>query len=175
MSASSGRAREPANSLELHGESATLVFRRFLPHPPEVVWRAITDPAEMAHWHLTSGRIEGRVGGRIELVTGPTQVRSTGQVLAWDPPRRFEYDWDLVPTDAWPAGEHARVRWDLSEHDGGTLLVLTQQGLTKRTARVFSQGMPGFLERLAALLDHRPLPDWLDHVRRLRATDDPTA
>lgn len=160
---------EGSSTLELHGDRATLEFRRFLRHPPAKVWAAITEPDAMAEWHLTSGRIEGRVGGVIELTTRPSNVRSTGRVTAWDPPRLFEYEWSIPATDAWPAGESATVRWELRPESGGTLVILTQRGLTERAARVFQHGMRGFLDRLGALLDGRPLPDWQERVRELRA------
>ena len=32
----------------VEGALATLVFRRRLDHPPEVVWRALTEPSELA-------------------------------------------------------------------------------------------------------------------------------
>ncbi len=60
------------------GDHATLEFRRHLPYPPEVVWKALTDPPELAIWYLAQGTIDGRVGGTIELVAGPSRL------AAWD-------------------------------------------------------------------------------------------
>ena len=38
----------PPGELLVDGETATLSFQRFLPHPPEAVWDALTDPASFA-------------------------------------------------------------------------------------------------------------------------------
>lgn len=169
MSASSPSATGGPSSFERHGEKATLVFERQLRHSPESVWKAITDPQEMAQWCLTTGEIEGRVGGRLDLTTGPMRVHSSGRVLVWDPPRRFEYEWNVDPGPSYPEGEHAVVSWELVAREGGTRLVLTHRDLTVRAAHVFEHGLVGFLDRLQAQLDHRPLPDWWERVKELRS------
>jgi uncharacterized protein YndB with AHSA1/START domain len=147
---------------------ATLVVRRFLRHPPNVVWRAITDPDEVRKWFLTELDLEARPGGRIETTTGNFRVHSTGRVLAWDPPRVYEYEWNVTPSPSLPEGEITVVRWELSPADGGTLLTVTHRGLTRRTAGVFGEGMEAFLDRLEAQLDGRPLPDWETRLREIR-------
>jgi uncharacterized protein YndB with AHSA1/START domain len=141
-------------------EAPPLVFRRHLNHPPERVWNAITEPDEIRSWMVTEARIDGRPGGTVELVTGPNRVHSTGRIREWEPPRLFEYEWNVPPSEYAPKGEAAIVRWELRPDPEGTLLVLTHRHLTRTTARVFSRGFRGFLDRLAAQLDGRPLPEW---------------
>lgn len=158
---------------------ATLTFRRFLRHPPATVWKAITDPQELKRWFLTTAQVDGRVGGRVDLVTGPSQVHATGRILAWDPPHLYEYEWNVPPdgTRLFP-GERSVVRWELTPQEGGTVVVLTHRGLTKGTADVFRMGLPTFLERLECQLDGRPLPDWESRVnavrRQLGGPEDPS-
>lgn len=168
MSRARTQVPPPAGGAE--NGATTLVLKRFLRHPPERVWTALTDPDELARWHLTTGRIEGRVGGAVELTTGPSRVRGTGRVLAWEPPRLFEYEWSVPATGGLGGAEHATVRWELVAQDEGTLLVLTQRGLTSRTAATFEPGMEAFLDRLTAQLQGDPLPDWMGRVRAHRGT-----
>src|SRR4051812_24333514 len=53
--------------LIIEGETATLIFRRILAHPPEQVWEAIATPEGLKEWLLCSeARIEGRTGGTFE-------------------------------------------------------------------------------------------------------------
>ena len=166
MSGPSPVHRVNSISTEVHGEHATLVLRRFLRHPPATVWDAITDPEKIRQWFLTSAKIDGRVGGRVDLTTGPAQVHATGRVLAWDPPHLYEYEWNVVDTEnALYPKERTVVRWELSPVEGGTLVVLTHRDLTRATAEVFQNGLPTFLDRLEALLDGRALPDWMQGVR----------
>jgi uncharacterized protein YndB with AHSA1/START domain len=147
--------------LRVDDESASVTFQRILPHPIEEVWAAITDPKQLEGWsmtkvsrHATSGRLEMR------LANG---VLATGRVLEWDPPRIYEYEWNVEPGPVLPHGENSIVRWELSPHPDGTRLVLTHRKLSRRTAEVFARGLKTFLDRLSAQMDGTPLPDppWL--------------
>ncbi|MGH9920084.1 MAG: SRPBCC domain-containing protein, partial [Nitrososphaerales archaeon] len=40
-----------------------MTFERQYPHPIEDVWRAITEPNELASWFLTEAKIQGGTGG----------------------------------------------------------------------------------------------------------------
>ena len=49
--------------LEEVDDRPALRFERLLPHPPERVWRALTEPREQFGWHPTPARFEPSVGG----------------------------------------------------------------------------------------------------------------
>jgi uncharacterized protein YndB with AHSA1/START domain len=153
-----------------HGARATLVVRRFVRHPPNVVWEAITNPDEVRQWFLTEAKVDGRVGGRVEMTTGSYRVHATGPVLSWDPPNLYEYGWNVPPGPTLPEGEKCVVRWELRAAQGGTLITLTYRDLTRRTAGVYRAGLEAFLDRLEAQLDGRPLPDWETRIRELRGS-----
>lgn len=159
--------RRRSTTASVHAGFATLVFRRFFRHPPEDIWEAITNPEMVQQWFLTKVEHPGRVGGRIDLTTGPRSVRATGRILAWEPPRLYEYEWNTSEKNHPFPGEHSVIRWELIRREGGTSVVLTHRDLTKRTARVFGHGIPAFLDRMRALLDGRPLPDWERRVAEL--------
>jgi uncharacterized protein YndB with AHSA1/START domain len=80
----------------IEGNYATLKYERRLAHPREVVWKAITDPRELAMWFNNKAVINGRNGGTIDFVTGPAGFHTTGRILVWDPPRVFEHEWLLI-------------------------------------------------------------------------------
>lgn len=95
-------------------------FERRLRHPIEAVWRAITDPSELAHWFPHPISIEAlRVGGRVRVTDGSGVAESA--ILELDPPRRLAFRW----------GAHL-LRFELApEHEGTTLTithVLEQEG-----------------------------------------------
>ncbi len=157
------RLTTPAGTIELEGEHATLVFERTLAHPPEAIWAALTEPEQLRHWFTaTLARIDGRPGGSIEMVAGPAQIRSTGRILTWDPPRVLEYEWNAAPRPELPSGEASVVRWELSRDGAATRLRLVHRRLTRRTAMGFAPGLHAFLDRLAAQLDGAPLPGWME-------------
>jgi len=152
------------------GEHATITFHRVYPHPAERVWDAISTPEGLRAWLLCShALVEGRVGGRIEMVSGPARYRSSGAVLAWDPPRLLEYEWNVDPVPEMPRGERAIFRWELTPEGGSTRVLVVYRRITRETARGFLPGLHAFLERLEAQLDGRPLPDFLERFEALRA------
>jgi len=151
----------PAGQIQTQGDRATLVFERRYPHPQGAVWDAITSPAQLAQWYMAKATIEPRVGGRVEMWTGPSQFHVQGRILRWDPPRVFEHEWHVEPRAELPQGERATIRWELSPVEGGTLLRLTHQSLTKGTALGFAPGTHVLLERLDAQLAGGKMPDWM--------------
>ncbi len=161
----------PKGTVTAEGEGhATLRFVRSFRHPPERVWDAISTPEGLREWLLcSSAHIERKVGGRIELVSGPAQYRSSGRILAWEPPRLFEYEWNVAPVPEMPNGEHAVFRYELSWDGRFTELRVTYRRISRPTATGFVAGVHAFLDRLEAQLDGAPLPDFLTRFAELRA------
>ncbi|MDP9035680.1 MAG: SRPBCC domain-containing protein [Myxococcota bacterium] len=152
------------------GERATLIFQRVYRHSPEHVWNAIATAEGLRGWLLCKhARIEGRVGGRIEMVSGPAGYSSTGNILAWEPPRMLEYEWIVAPVPEMPRGEHAIFRYELTPDGESTHVLVTYRRVTKQTARGFLPGLHAFLDRLEAQLDGEVLPDWMHRFGELRA------
>jgi uncharacterized protein YndB with AHSA1/START domain len=97
------------------GERWTLILVRDLHHPPENVWSALTDPAELHEWApFDADRNLGAVG-RAKLTTArsPAAPVSETTVTRAEPPRLLEYNW----------GEND-MRWELEPIGGGTRLTL---------------------------------------------------
>jgi uncharacterized protein YndB with AHSA1/START domain len=152
------------------GEYAILTFRRIYRHSLDHVWEAIATPEGLREWLMcTHAMIDGRVGGRIELVSGPAGYRSTGNILVWDPPRVLEYEWSVAPVPEMPGGEHAIFRYEMTPDGDSTRLLVTYRRITKQTARGFLPGLHAFLDRLEAQLDGRVPPDWMLRFGELRA------
>jgi uncharacterized protein YndB with AHSA1/START domain len=152
--------------LEVEQEKARIVFRRFLRHPIQDVWSAVTDPKQVEVWFMVKLTREDAPGGRLEM-EHPNAVHATGRVLEWRPPRVYEYEWNLPRGPNQPEGEASIVRWELSPSEGGTLLTLTHRKLSRPTAEIFVRGLMAFLDRLSAQMDGTALPDppWISQVR----------
>jgi uncharacterized protein YndB with AHSA1/START domain len=143
------------------GDTVTLVFERTLQHSASRVWEAIATAAGLREWLMvTDIAIDGRVGGTIEMVSGPAQYRSQGRILSWDPPRLFEYEWNVAPVPEMPRGEHAIFRYELTPAADATLLTVTYRRITKPTASGMLPGLHALLDRLEAQLSAAPLPNW---------------
>ena len=67
-------------------------FERELRHPPEAVWRMLTEPAELAHWFPCEVELDVRVGGALRFIFSP-DFELDGEVLECEPPSRFAFRW----------------------------------------------------------------------------------
>lgn len=161
----------PKGTTTLDAEGyATLTFLRAYRHAPEHVWDAISTPEGLREWLLCSHvELEPRVGGRIALVSGPAQYRSSGVILVWDPPRVLEYEWNVEPVAEMPNGERAVFRYELAWDGVVTRLLVTYRRLTEATAKGFVVGLHALLDRLEAQLEGAQLPDFAARFELLRA------
>jgi uncharacterized protein YndB with AHSA1/START domain len=107
----------PAAGAEVRkdGEKWTLVLVRELRHPPEKVWKALTDPASLREWApFDADRSLAAVGPvKLSTVGTPTPQISETQVTRVDAPNLLEYRW----------GDND-LRWKLEPLSDGTRLTL---------------------------------------------------
>ncbi len=157
----------PTGAVVVEGERATLIFRRHLSHPPESVWKALTDPAELSGWYMTKASLDAREGGTIDFVAGPSRLHVTGRILTWNPPKVFEHEWKVAPRKELPSGEDAIIRWELLREGEGTLLYLEHRKLNRDTALGFAPGTHAFLDRLQARLEGGSLPNWQERYQHV--------
>lgn len=172
---------------ELEDGRYALRFERYLAHPVERVWAALTEPEELAGW-LAEADVELVEGGSIVLrwqnVITPEQVAKydikgleeadleqqrpvTGTITRIDPPRLLEYDTDRF----------GLLRWELQEHDGGCLLSFASTMAVPE--EMLTQVLAGWHQHLDALENllagHRadwpnwPIERWAEHRERYAA------
>jgi len=108
----------PASGAQVRkdGDSWTLVIVRELRHPPEKVWQALTDPAQLREWApFDADRSLGTAGATVKLTTvgAPAPLVSETTVTRADAPKMLEYNW---------GGND--IRWELEALGGGTRLTL---------------------------------------------------
>jgi uncharacterized protein YndB with AHSA1/START domain len=84
----------------MHGTYGTvddrraLTFERRLAHPVERVWRAVTEPGELAHWFPSAVGGDMTPGGTLTFeFPGDEMPTMEGQVVELEPPRRFAFTW----------------------------------------------------------------------------------
>jgi uncharacterized protein YndB with AHSA1/START domain len=121
------------------GARPILRCERHLPRPVDVVWRAVTDPAQMRAWFPTRIEVgEWKTGARLtHFFDGHDIDPLPGMVLEWDPPHRVFFTWgtDTIGFELTPAP------------DGGTIFVLTEE-LGASTAARNAAGWDACLDRL---------------------------
>ena len=107
----------PLATKSVDGEGRTVLrFERRLAHAPDKVWRAVTEPSELAHWF--PAKIEAyelRPGAPIRFgELDPDIAPTPGEVLEADPPKVFAFRWDQDV-----------MRFELSPDADGCRLVFT--------------------------------------------------
>lgn len=134
--------------LERDGRSV-LRFERALAHPRERVWRALTERGELAAWHPTPFLFEPVAGATVDFLPSPgVPEMGRGRVLAYEEPSLLAYTW----------GED-ELRWTLTEHDGGCVLILEHCFADRMKAARDGAGWHVCLLALSALLDGGEVPD----------------
>jgi uncharacterized protein YndB with AHSA1/START domain len=88
-----------------------------VPGTPEEVWEAVASGPGITAWFVPA-KVEGGVGGTVELDFGPGFGVETAQVTAWDPPRRFVAE--TSPVEGRPP---FAMEWLVEARDGGTCVV----------------------------------------------------
>ncbi len=117
MSHREGYEPGPATGADIRkdGEDWTLILVRDLRHPPEKVWQALTDPAQLREWAPFDADRSLATTGPVKLTTVgiPTPQVSETSVTRAEAPRLLEYRW---------GGND--VRWELQPNGNGTRLTL---------------------------------------------------
>ncbi len=104
-------------------ETRTVVVERDLPHPPQKVWRALTESALIEDW-LMSNDFQPVVGHTFTL-RSPPHPNWDGviacKVLTVEPPERLAYTWGTM-------GLETVVSLTLAPTPAGTLVRMEQSG-----------------------------------------------
>lgn len=96
-----------------------LRFERYLRHPPEKVWRFLTEPDRLLDW-LAAAEVNLTEGGSVVLSWQNTDTEGNsaiarGTITRLDPPRLIEIDTDI----------HGLITWRLDTDGAGCLLRLS--------------------------------------------------
>ncbi|HEY1750081.1 MAG TPA: SRPBCC domain-containing protein [Caulobacteraceae bacterium] len=152
----------------------TVEFMRIYPHPIERVWRAVTDPKEVAIWFIRPTVWEPVTGGDYRF----HDDSFAGVVQLVEAPRliRFGPRADTAP-DVWP-GAASYFQFELEPAEGGTRLRYLQHAAAgvvdpdEPDPDFVSPGRPGSLagwhgafDELGHLLKGTPLRDRLPPTR----------
>ncbi|POX37116.1 toxin [Streptomyces sp. Ru73] len=151
----------PGSYLRLDDGRPAVRFERIYDHPVEKVWAFVTEPDELAHW-FPAPRITLDLvpGGTITFAGDPAvpDLRTTGRILAVDPPRHLSFTW----------GDD-ELRFDLAPLDGGrTRFTLTDVLEARDAAARNAAGWDVCLAALDAFAEGRsfegphsgPTPQW---------------
>ncbi|BCH08647.1 polyketide cyclase [Mesorhizobium loti] len=134
-------------------ENRTVVVERQISHPPEKLWRALTQPHLIEEW-LMKNDFKPAVGHRFNISADWGGVLDC-EVLAVEPNKTLSYTWNLAHQD--PAFDlRSVVTFTLTPTPTGTHLRMEQSGFRPEQRRAYGgakMGWPRFFEKLEQLLD----------------------
>jgi uncharacterized protein YndB with AHSA1/START domain len=166
---------DPKVQVEVADRAFTLV--RWFDAPRERVWRAWTDPAELAQWWGPHGytnpvtETDVRPGGSLRIVMRSpegTEFPVTGQYLEVDPPSRIVFT-DVL-SDEMPAEWRARIdRYRPSSAPGTPLRITTTVTFEERDGRTLLTIRNVFLsdEDRDAVMRDGAAAGWAESLERL--------
>ncbi len=132
----------------------TLVIEREMPHPPEKVWRALTQSSLMEEW-LMKNDFQAVAGHRFTFRATPVPKWNgviDCEVLVVEPNSRLSYSWGSL-------GLMTVVTWTLTPTKGGTHVRMEHSGFRSEESANYKgasygwQKFIGSLERVVAGLD----------------------
>jgi len=136
----------------------TLVIERLMPHPPEKIWRALTQAPLIEAW-LMQNDFEPVVGRKFNFRSTPMPQWNgvvDCEVLIVEPNKRLSYSWNASGEEA-ANGLKTVVTWTLTPTKGGVLVRMEQSGFRAKEDEHFYQGANygwqkfiGGLERVVA-------------------------
>ena len=127
-----------------------------VPGTPEEVWRAIATAEGISSWFVPT-RTENNADGtpRTMVMNFGPGMDVSAPITAWDPPRRFSAESEIMP-----GGPRMATEWTVEARSGGTCRVRVVHSLFASTADWDDQlegtesGWPGFFTILRLALTH---------------------
>ncbi len=152
--------QHPLGRITRDGNEVSLHFERDLSHPPERVWRAITESDQLRHW-MPCDIVGPREAGAEVVVPFWDDVAEkysidepvlAGRIVTWDPVRRFAWEWD-----------DELLSYQLEPTATGTRLTLVVRLSPKGPgADKVGAGYHTCLDHLVALVDTDDPPPFID-------------
>lgn len=126
-------------------ETRAVVVEREMPHPPEKIWRALTQPHLIEEW-LMKGDFRPEVGHAFNLSASWGVLDC--KVLEVEPNRTLAYTWVGLGLDS-------VVTWTLTPTSSGTRLRMEQVGFRRDQELAYrgaTAGWPRFLDSMEQVL-----------------------
>jgi uncharacterized protein YndB with AHSA1/START domain len=128
-------------------ETRSIIVEREMPHPPEKIWRALTQPHLIEEW-LMKSNFQPVVGHRFDLRADWGAVEC--QVLEVEPNKTLSYTWNATHVDA-VNDLKSVVTWTLTPTRTGTHLRMEQSGFRSDQPRYYGGAKAGWPQLFANL------------------------
>ena len=122
---------------------------------PELLWRAICDPAVRANYHFGTAAVSTwEPGARIEVTApGMTGLLGEGEVLEADPPRRLVHTMVALWSEEVAAEGPSRVTWAIDPVEDTCRLLVVHDRMRDGANEQLYGGWPMILSGLKTWLE----------------------
>jgi uncharacterized protein YndB with AHSA1/START domain len=127
-------------------ETRSVIVEREFPHPPEKIWRALTQPHLIEEW-LMKNDFKPVMGHRFHLRRTPKpdlNIVVDCQVLIVEPNKTLSYTWSAFDLES-------VVTWTLTATSTGTHLRMEQSGFRPDQKLAYGGAKSGWRQSLANL------------------------
>jgi uncharacterized protein YndB with AHSA1/START domain len=124
----------------------TLTIERDLPHPPEKVWRALTESSLIQEW-LMGNDFEPQVGHQFKFRSTPVPNWDgviDSRVLVVEPVSRLSYSWGTM-------GMESVVTWTLTPTASGTHVRMEHSGFPSEESASYKGAKYGWTNFIGKL------------------------
>ncbi len=131
---------------ETVASTRTLTIERELPHPPEKVWRALTESSLIQEW-LMGNDFQPEVGHRFKFRSTPVPNWDgviDSQVLIVEPVSRLSYSWGTM-------GMESVVTWTLTPTASGTHVRMEHSGFPSEESASYKGAKYGWTSFIGKL------------------------
>ena len=131
----------------------SLVITRALEFGSDIdrVWRALTDPSEIAKWFSDRAEFDATPGS-LGWLEWDEHGRYPLRVEAVEPPHRISWSWSHDADREFDQEKSTLVEWTLTEREeGGTLLELRESGFLSEAG--YRENQDGWTAELGELVD----------------------
>lgn len=145
---------EPKSAISTEKSATEALFRIHIQARPEEVWAEITrtDDVIPCFFNMRMHAARFAPGAKLQMRTKSDKyVGVVGEILEWDPPRRFAHTFRFTQLDDPPC----KVTYELVPKDGGVEFTLRISALTPGTksAKQMLQGATLILNTLKSVLE----------------------
>jgi uncharacterized protein YndB with AHSA1/START domain len=130
-------------------ETLSVVVEREFPHPPEKVWRALTQPHLIEEWLKMKNDFKPAVGHQFNL-RGDWGGVLDCEVLAVEPNKTLSYTWNFAHDDA-AYNLQSVVTFTLTPISTGTHLRMEQSGFRPDQKQAYGGAKAGWQQFFAKL------------------------
>ena len=124
----------------------------YIASTPEEVWRALTDPAFTRQYFFGFAvEVEPTVGGAYRLKTPDGKVHVRGEVVDWQPPRRFASTWRVESLPGYGDLPDCLVTYDIEVSGEAVKLTMMEQHSWDIPEAILAGGRAGWPKILPSL------------------------